>query len=133
MLAETKLNPIRPRDTRGFWDPLDGFVTGVTVVTSRATAGCTGGVMVHSFALLSLDPPRELVTGIVEPPRLRGKAHISSSMCWPKAPNALLRTLPDRESIDLQRLNSERAQKAFGYCQVSPPKLSAVGFAGRGP
>jgi hypothetical protein len=64
VIAETKLDPIRPQDTRAFRDPLGGFVTGVTVGTSRAIAAHTCGIT-HSFALLSLDPPRALRSSVV--------------------------------------------------------------------
>lgn len=44
-------------DQRSLRDALGRFVTGVTVVTSRARSGKACGVTVNSFASLSLDPP----------------------------------------------------------------------------
>lgn len=44
-------------DTRALRKALGGFVTGITVVTSRAPDGRTAGVTVNSFCSVSLDPP----------------------------------------------------------------------------
>lgn len=44
-------------DTRDLRNALGGFVTGITIVTSRAPDGRTAGVTVNSFCSVSLDPP----------------------------------------------------------------------------
>ena len=44
-------------DTLDLRKALGGFVTGITVVTSRAPDGRTAGVTVNSFCSVSLDPP----------------------------------------------------------------------------
>ena len=44
-------------DTRDLRKALGGFVTGITVVTSRTPDGRTAGVTVNSFCSVSLDPP----------------------------------------------------------------------------
>ena len=44
-------------DTRDLRNALGGFVTGITIVTSRAPDGRAAGVTVNSFCSVSLDPP----------------------------------------------------------------------------
>src|SRR5688572_9594574 len=44
-------------NTRDLRRALGGFVTGITVVTSRAPDGRIAGVTVNSFCSVSLDPP----------------------------------------------------------------------------
>jgi hypothetical protein len=128
VLAETKLNPIRPRVTRRF----DGVVTGVTVVTSRAMEGRTGGMIIH-FALQSLDPPRELVTGIIEPPRVRGKRTFLRPRTGqrPRTRCSALCPIGHRSLYNVSIRN--RPRRHFDTARVSPCNLSAVGFAGRDP
>lgn len=93
VLGETKLTQFGRGITRAFEDPFGGFVTGVTVVTSRAvagrTCGCCGARRWRRRAVRSSSRPQ-----------------ISSSMYGPRATNALLHALPDRESIALERFNS---------------------------
>jgi hypothetical protein len=104
--------------TRAFRDPFGGFATGVAVVTSHAMAGRPWGCGACRWRRRAA--------------RSSSRPQISSSMCWPKATNALLHTLPDRESIALQRFNSALGWKALRYCRASLHNLSAVGFAGTG-
>jgi hypothetical protein len=85
--------------TRAFRDPFGGFATGVAVVTSHAMAGRPWGCGACRWRRRAA--------------RSSSRPQISSSMCWPKATNALLHTLPDRESIALQRFNSALGWKAL--------------------
>jgi hypothetical protein len=106
VLAATKLDAIRPRDIRDLGYPRFGgsapWVRDRRHRRDELRHGArTGGLIIHSFVLQSLDPPRALCSlswhRRATPSSKR--AHISSSMCWPKVTNALLHTLPDRESI----------------------------------
>lgn len=59
-----------PVDPATFRQALGRFVTGVTVITTRAPDGRTAGVTVSSFNTLSLDPPLILFSLALKAPSL---------------------------------------------------------------
>lgn len=58
-------------DSRDFRDVMSCFASGVTVVTTVASDGCTVGITVSAFTSLSLEPPLVLVCLNRKIPRLK--------------------------------------------------------------
>jgi flavin reductase (DIM6/NTAB) family NADH-FMN oxidoreductase RutF len=74
IMTATRLTPepdLAPVDPATFRSVLGRFVTGVTVITTRAPGALVAGVTVSSFNTLSLDPPLVLWSLALAAPSLR--------------------------------------------------------------